>query len=254
MGYHILLVDDEELALRGIEQGVNWDALQITKIYKAHSAQTAIRMLKAYPIDIMLSDIEMPEQNGIDLIRWVRENRDDVVCSFYTCHADFSYAQEAVRLGVTDYLLKPLPYDELQKVLAKLIFIRKKYVDRKQLEELFQDDETEGNDQSAVALVKRFIADNISSDLQRNDLARLVYMHPDYLSRLFKKQEGVSLSDYIITKKLALAKQLLRNTNLSVKDVGIRVGIPYSSYFIRVFKKREGVTPQQYREQSSDVR
>ncbi len=250
MGYQILLVDDEEIALRGIEQGIDWESLDISKVYTAHSAQTAIRMLETCPIDIVLSDIEMPERSGIDLIRWIRENRDDVVCSFYTCHADFAYAQEAIRLGVTDYLLKPLPYDELTRVLEKLIGIRRKYVDRQQMEEIFREEDESDKEQSAVERVKRFIAENISSDLQRNDLARLVYMNPDYLSRLFKKQEGCSLSDYIIGKKMALAKQLLKNTELPVKDVGARVGMPYSSYFIRAFKKREGMTPQQYRETS----
>ena len=95
---------------------------------------------------------------------------------------------------------------------------------------------------SAVDIVKRYIAEHISEDLQRDDLAKLVFMNPDYLSRLFKKQEGIGLAEYIIQKKLDFAKKLLKSTQLPVVDIAARTGFSYSSYFIRIFKKKEGVT------------
>ena len=94
----------------------------------------------------------------------------------------------------------------------------------------------------------------ISLKIQREELAKIVYLNPDYLTKLFRKQMGVTLGEYILQKRLALAKQLLLNTNLSILDISERVGITDASYFIRTFKKQIGVTPQQYRESGEESR
>lgn len=245
-GYSILLVDDEEFALRGIEQGVDWERMGITRVYKTHEKNTAIRMLESYSVDIVLTDIEMPEGSGIELIRWLKENQPQCVSIFYTCHADFSYAQEAVKLGALDYLLKPVPYDELEAILQKAIKVVMEHRKGNKLAEIF--DEKAENTDSAIDIVKKHISENISLDIQREELAKLVFLNPDYLSKLFRKQEGVTIGEYITQKRILLAKQLLERTNLSVVDISHRVGITDVSYFIKIFRKKEGTTPQQYRE------
>lgn len=244
--YSILLVDDEEFALRGIEQGVNWDEVGITRIYKTHNIKTAVRMLEDYEIDIVLTDIEMPEGSGMELIRWVKENRPQCVSAFYTCHADFAYAQEAIRLGAIDYLLKPVPYDELEKLLRRAVMIIREQRKGNRLAEILQP-ETEEPD-SAVDIVKAYISENLSQNLQREQLAKLVYLTPDYLSKLFRKRENMTISEYITRKRILLAKQLLENTDLPIANISQRVGFVDASYFIKTFKKQEGITPQQYRE------
>ncbi len=146
-----------------------------------------------------------------------------------------------------DYLLKPIPYDELEEILRKTIEMLKQSKQRRQIDALYENLSEEKHEDSAVDIVKRYIAEHISEDLQRDDLAKLVFMNPDYLSRLFKKQEGIGLAEYIIQKKLDFAKKLLKSTQLPVVDIAARTGFSYSSYFIRIFKKKEGVTPEQYR-------
>ena len=246
--YGILLVDDEEFALRGIEQGVNWDAVGITRIYKTHNIKTAVRMLESYAIDIVLTDIEMPEGSGMELIRWVKENRPECVSIFYTCHADFAYAQEAVRLGAMDYLLKPVPYDELENLLQRAVTIIRKQRTGTRLAEILQP-EPEDSD-SAVDIIKAYISENISQNIQREQLAKLVYLTPGYLSKLFRRKENMTIGEYITQKRILLAKQLLENTDIPIANISQRVGFVDASYFIKTFKKREGMTPQQYREMS----
>ena len=85
-------------------------------------------------------------------------------------------------------------------------------------------------------------------ELSREELAKQVYMSPDYLTKLFRKETGMSLSDYIIQKRISIAKQLLATTGLSMVEISRRTGFSYSSYFTRIFKKKTGMTPQQYRE------
>ncbi len=247
--FNVLLTDDEELALRGLEEGVNWENLNVDKIYKCHSKETAIRMLLMYQVDIIITDIEMPNGNGIELIKWVRENKSEIKSIFYTGHAEFSYAQEALRLGVEDYLLKPIPYDELEEIIAKIekkILVQEKTVDLSKLAE----DCTDENPEQIVDQVKKLIAENLSvGNLQRDELAAMVHVSSGYLGRIFKKQTGLALTDYIIKKRIVVAKQLLVKTSLSITDISARVGISYSSYFTKIFKEQVGMTPQEYRQQ-----
>ena len=248
--FHVLMTDDEELALLGLEEGVNWEGLNVDKIYKCHSKDTAIRMMQMYPVDIIITDIEMPNGNGLELIKWVKENKPEIKSVFYTGHAEFSYAQEALRLGVEDYLLKPIPYDELEKIIYEIenkILVKEKTVDLSELAE----DCTQEDSEEIVSRVKKIIAENLSvGNIQRDELAAMVHVSSGYLGRIFKKETGPALTDYIIKKRIAVAKQLLTKTSLSVTDVSARVGITYSSYFTKIFKEQVGMTPQDYRQQT----
>ena len=247
--FNILLTDDEELALLGLEEGVDWEKLDVDMIYKCHSKDTAIRMLKTYKIDILITDIEMPNGNGIELIRWLRENQPDVKAVFYTGHAEFAYAQEALRLGVEDYLLKPIPYEELESIIEcieKKIILEEKAVD---FTELAEDASSESQDK-IVDQVKKLIAENLSvGNLQRDELAAMVHVSSGYLGRIFKKETGMAISDYIVKKRISVAKQLLSKTSLSITDVASRVGFTYSSYFTKTFKEHTQMTPQEFRQQ-----
>ncbi len=247
--YEILLVDDEELALAGMENGVDWEGLGIRKIHKADSMGNAVRILERHAIDIMVSDIEMPGGSGLELIRWVKENYPEIISIFYTCHAEFAYCQDAIRLGATDYVLKPIPYGELEEIIRKGLFSAQRQKDAKNLEHIWGELTKEPKGESPVETVKRIIAENISVELSREELAGQVYMSPDYLTKLFKKETGMSLSEYIIQKRIALAKQLLAATDLSIVEISQRAGFSYSSYFVRIFKKKTEMTPQQYREE-----
>ena len=248
--FQVLIVDDEEPSLMGLEEGVHWENLNIEKVYKSHSKNTAIRMLKTYPIDILITDIEMPGGSGIELIRWVCGHKPQLKSVFYTGHAEFAYAQEALRLGVEDYLLKPVPYGQLEAILEKIenkILVREKTVD---LSGLAEDSALPGTEE-IIAEVKRLIAENLSvGNLQRDELAALVHVSPGYLGRIFKKKTGLALTDYITQKRITVAKQMLSKTNLSITDISNRVGISYSSYFTKIFKEQTGITPQEYRHQN----
>lgn len=119
--YKIIIVDDEMQAVNSIVEGMNWESLSIDTVLTAYNMKQAVELFEVHQIDMMLCDIEMPKGNGIDLLRWVRANKGDVECIFLTCHADFSYAKEAISLGSTDYLLKPIPFKELSQTIAKAI-------------------------------------------------------------------------------------------------------------------------------------
>lgn len=117
--HHILFVDDEIHAIRGLQAGVQWEGLQISQIYTANSMKQAQEVFRANRVDIMVCDIEMPQGSGLELLQWVRQTYPRTVTIFLTCHSDFHFAREAVRLHSFEYLLKPVDYRELESVIRK---------------------------------------------------------------------------------------------------------------------------------------
>ena len=106
--------------------------------------------------------------------------------------------------------------------------------------------ETETNE--IVATLHSYVKDHLNGDLSLNRLAELVYLTPFYLSRLYKRITGQSISDFIMEARLDRAKQLLGDPALKIHDVGQRVGCESPSYFGQFFKKHTGLTPQEYRD------
>lgn len=116
---NILIVDDEARAIQAVRMGVDLEALGFDGVYTASNRAQAIECLTAHSIDVLLCDIEMPMGTGLELLEWVNQNQSDLCCIFMTCHAEFSYAQQAMRLGSFDYVLKPLDFENLGKILQK---------------------------------------------------------------------------------------------------------------------------------------
>ncbi|QUI24279.1 response regulator [Vallitalea pronyensis] len=117
----ILIVDDDIYVIQSIQLKMHWDALGIDEVYVAHNARQARRLLEKKPIDIIICDIEMPQETGLDLIQWVREKGYAVQTIFLTSYADFTYAKKALELDSLDYFLKPIAYDELHKGIQKAV-------------------------------------------------------------------------------------------------------------------------------------
>jgi len=120
---HVLIIDDEIHAVRGLAAGVQWERLGIQNehVHLAYSVKQGQEALQKYPISILICDIEMPHQTGMDMQEWVRTHYPDVLTIFLTCHADFSYVQRALQLGSFNYLLKPVDYRELEDVISSAL-------------------------------------------------------------------------------------------------------------------------------------
>ena len=115
----LLIVDDEYFAIRGIMDGVNWEVLQFDEILQAGSYGQAVELLERQPVEILLCDIEMPDESGLELIEWVNGHYPDTECIILSCHDEFDFARQAVRLKCLDYILKPVRYEFLTEVLGK---------------------------------------------------------------------------------------------------------------------------------------
>ncbi len=118
--YKIMIVDDEMLVRIGVKSLINWQELGFEIIAEASNGQSAFEKYVALKPDIVITDIKMPKQDGVWLAKKIKEYNPDTEVIFLTCYDDFSYAKEAIRLRVSDYILKAeMEEEELKKILLE---------------------------------------------------------------------------------------------------------------------------------------
>jgi len=180
--YSVLLVDDEIHAIRGLHAGVSWHELQIDHVHSAHSLKQAQEVLMEHPVDIMVCDIEMPQGSGLDLLQWVREHYPHIETIFLTCHSDFDYARQALRLKSFEYMLKPVDYQEMEAVLRQAIEKLQRSREVKQFElkyrhyqQLWESYKPMVEERFWLDLLRRKISSSPQSVLEQLRIANLPY-------------------------------------------------------------------------------
>ncbi|MCP2033586.1 two-component system response regulator YesN [Planomicrobium sp. HSC-17F08] len=118
--HRLLIVDDEWMIREGLEKTVPWEDWNIEVAGTAQNGLEAIDKLQKEPVDILLTDIRMPGMNGLELTEHCREHYPTLKIVLLTGHNEFSYAQQALRLGASDFLLKPTDITELEKTIRAL--------------------------------------------------------------------------------------------------------------------------------------
>lgn len=251
----VLVVDDQKEVVQAVVSGVHWEKIQVEQVFSAYSVKEAMRLFLQEDIQILLCDIEMPPTNGFTLLRFAQTHKPDIACIFLSAHAEFAYALEAVKLGSYDYILQPAPFEEIEQAVQKAVHkVREaqrlqRYYDFEDYREGEPGAESQEGERMPVQRAMDYIRCNISRDLSRTEIAEAIFLSPEYLSHLFKKETGSSLSEYIVTEKMRLAQQLLRDSSMQISEVAQKVGYSNFSYFSQVFKKHLGLSPVEYRNQ-----
>lgn len=446
----LLIVDDQSTVVQGLLHCTNWAAMGFTVVDTALNAVDAKASLLRQEAEVMLCDIEMPMESGLDLLDWLRQRGMTTRCIFLTAHAEFRYAQEALRLGGFDYIMQPAPYEQVADAVSRALenvkeeraalelqsrgavfddqkkeivetmlrgflsgnapgssltaFEELSLVPRREREcwvalmqplrwkqgeepwelsllstavgnmssevftplqvlsvtvaipaeqclvlvlqsrvgepleadyitrqlnylqsacaqameqeacqlldkltvnnqlnsqtlryfyqdfmqmffslpekkrqgdmfrepealELYRngmktvpnmkalvhyvasvwDNETEESSQSTVEIIMAYIAEHLENELRREELAEAVHLNPDYMARLFKKETGLNLKDYIIQQKMQEAQSLLCTTNLPISLIAAKVGYTNFGHFSTSYKKFYHKTPQEER-------
>jgi two-component system response regulator YesN len=237
MMFNVLVVDDECVQREGIKNLIAHYGFPF-HIMEAENGKTAERILVQNAIDILITDVKMPLMDGLELSKQARKtqkNLDIVICSGYD---EFEYARSAIRLGVVNYLLKPLVKEEFMQVM----------VDITKLSPYGGEPEPESIEIKVIRQVKDYVKDNHQKDISLSEAAHDVYLSPGYLSILFKKETGENFSKYLTDYRLSRASHLLLHSNMKINDSAVAVGIDNHSYFAKVFKNKFGVSPIQFRE------
>jgi two-component system, response regulator YesN len=120
MTYKVFLVEDEIVTREGIRDNVDWKGNGFEYCGEASDGETALLFLRTVKPDILITDIKMPFMDGLQLGKIVRENMPWIKIIILSGHDEFEYAKEAINIGVTEYLLKPITVQDMHKVLKKL--------------------------------------------------------------------------------------------------------------------------------------
>lgn len=243
---NLLITDDEYYIVQGLEGIIDRQELGIDRIFTAYSAQQALNVLRKEQVDLMLLDIEMPKETGLELLEQLSKEGLQITTIILSGHQRFDYAQEAMRYHCFSYLLKPIGKQSLNQELARaMAFLRSGQA----VPEPAADSGSQADESGFVQTVRAYIREHLQdADLNRVKIAEAMHLNPDYLSFCFHKEFETTLTAYITSKRIDQAKYLLKNSTLSITEIAEQVGIPNTSYFYRQFKKATGKTPQRYRE------
>ncbi|SDX99585.1 response regulator [Paenibacillus sp. CF384] len=258
-----VVFDDEYIVIEALRTLIDWTGLAVELVGTAGDGISALELFRRVKPDIVLTDIRMPGMDGLQLIQEIMREAEDTCCIVFSGFNEFEYVKQAIQLGVTDYLEKPITDESVERSLHKAVSritsqretkdIRRKWEEsqRELVEKANLDGQTLGDDQapknSAVERARTYIVQHVNRDLSLQEVAEHVGMNAAYLSVLFKEETGETYIKFLTRYRMELAKMLLRR-GLKVNEVSERVGYHTYRHFSEVFKKCTGTTPGQYRE------
>lgn len=254
----LLIVDDEPIIREGIKSLVDLSGLGIKTIYEASNGEKALEIFNLYLPDIVLADINMPRMNGLEFSERIKQTKPEVKIALITGYDYFDYARQAIKIGVEDYILKPVSKSDITSLLASLVAKVKTDEEQKRLQEIIKKQTgAKIENQEAQAMkgsdykhqIQSFLDQHIyDEELSLQLIAETLILSSGYLSGLFKKEFGLSFKEYVLSKRLDQAKILMLSTDMKNYEVSEAIGLKDANYFSAMFKKHTGMSPNKYRE------
>lgn len=240
----LLIVDDDRMTCQGIRLRIqNMDLWQIQETAMAFSGEEALAYAKENPVDILLTDIQMVNMNGLELIERVKALHPQVCSVILTAHASFPYAKKAIELGVVGFLLKPCGKDEMREILQKAVA---------QAEAAGATAEA-APAKAPIAWAQEYVRQHLNEKIDMVWVANKLDLSYSYFSKLFKQETGQSFSNYIVEEKMKEAgRQVLAGRRTG--QIALDLGYQSSQNFNRTFVRFHQCTPGEYRKKAQEER
>ncbi len=234
----VLLVDDEIMIREGFKRLFDWEAHDCQVIGEAADGMEALAKIDTLCPDIVIMDINIPIMNGLKVIQLARIKHPEMAFVIVSGYDDFSYCREALRLKITDYILKPVNYEEFGTCIdaLRIAMFREKPSGR-------EDDREE----TPIRAITCYMQEDLAEEISLSVLAEEFHLNAQYISQLVKSKIGVGFLAYPINIRMEHAKKLLLTTPLSIAEVSEQSGYGDYRVFTKTFKRSEGITPSQYR-------
>ena len=275
--YKVAIVDDEPVIVRGLTKMIPWESYNCRVVGTAGDGQEGMKLIREQKPDILISDICMPGIDGLTMIAGMKSEFGHMQITILTGFRDFDYAQQAIRLGVTRFLLKPSKMDELEEAVRVMIENLEKQgitgkedgtdesvgentpkaegnregEEGKEKAEPSEGKEGEETDSPASCFIVKnalaYIEENYREKLKLSDVADQIYVSQWHLSKLLNKHTGQNFSEILNTIRIEKAKELLKYPSLHIGDIAEEVGFLDVAHFSRVFKKQAGISANEYR-------
>ena len=239
--YRVVLIDDEARIIEGLKKVVRWQDFSCQVVGSAGDAVSGAALIREARPHILFTDIRMPGDDGLTMLAGLRSEFPDMQVVVLTGYREFNYAQEAIRLGVARFLLKPSKLNEIHDALRAA-------TERLDVQGASGENRESRYAQShivshAVAYMKSHFAEKLT--LQ--EVADSCYVSQWHLSKLLNRETQGSFYDALNEIRIREAKRLLADPKLRVGDIGALVGYQDPAHFARVFKKLTGMSANEYR-------
>ncbi|MCR5033363.1 MAG: response regulator [Lachnospiraceae bacterium] len=240
--YKALIIDDEKPVRIAIQKLANWRKYRISHVYQVENGMDALHSMREVRPDIVFVDMHMPVLDGVGFLEQASKEFHNIVYIVISGYDDFSYAQSALRCGASEYLLKPVVADELNKALEKAVLTLDP--DFKPGQEAPEDAITA---EEVIELIHEAITTRYSDNIRISDFAEKYFFSREYLSKLYKSRYGLGIYEDLSRVRMERAKALLKDPAIRIQDIAARVGFPDNNYFSKAFRKFTGLTPSEYR-------
>ena len=244
--YRVVLVDDEQIILQGLLRVFPWDDYQCKVAGTCTDGMEGLRLIRKERPHIVLTDIRMPNMNGLEMIAALQSEFPHIQVSVLTAYRDFNYAQQAMHLGVCRYMLKPSRMSELKEAFQHMTDTLRGLPQEPAPE--VEPDSTQneaGNFVARAAL--QYIKEHFTEHITLSDVADNVYVSQWHLSKLINGHLGQSFFDIVNGLRIEKAKELLAIPTIKVHEIAQEMGYGDVAHFSKNFKKLTGLSPMEYR-------
>lgn len=243
--YKYIVAEDEHLIRQNIIKKIDSLDIPLELAGEASNGQNAISLVEELYPSLVITDIKMPQSDGLELIQYIHKNHPHIKTMILSGYNDFKYAQSALKYGAKDFLLKPIKIEELNAALQNILVLLDS--ENKEISS-FSIHPHSLKPEDLSKLMENYLRSNYSSINSLTNLSDKFGFSNEYLSKVFKKYIGETPIKYITKIRINEAKLLLiSQPDLEVQKVGELVGYKDAFYFSRVFKSNVGIYPSDYR-------
>lgn len=240
----VMIVEDEQLELEFLKSIVAEELRPEDKLITCDSGVQAVKLAKQHRPDIIVMDILIPEMDGLQALQEIKKFLPYANVIILSACSDFTYAQTAIRLKVQEYLLKPIKPSVFKQVFHNLLTNITTNQAQSDHEETV---EPKTNQLYFIEKSLKYIHENYKQKLPLQAVSSYVFLNPQYFSRVFKKEVGVTYIDYVNKLKIEHACKMLETTDYPAYRISSECGFTDPSYFNRVFVQQMNMTPKAYR-------
>lgn len=252
--WRTLIVEDEQHARASLRKLMQKAAIPFEIVGEAADGNEGLGLIRELKPDVVISDIVMPVMDGVKLLKAAREEGYECRFVMLTCMSEFEYARQSLEYGASGYLLKlSMDVNGLRQAMEKVSHELEQRERLRKVDKWFPDKrQAEPTDHPEMNRIISYIEEHYAEEITLKGLAELIRMDASYVSDLFKKKTGSTLTSYIQNRRIQAAKMLLTETGRTVSDIGRQVGFENDNYFIKIFKRWCEITPSEYRKRYND--
>lgn len=252
--HKVVIIDDNRIVVKSIEKSIHWNELECEVAGTAFNGVDGQKLINEVNPEIVITDIRMPGFDGLEMIKALKAAKHNVKFIMITGYSNFEYARQSIKLGVFDFILKPISNEELTNAVRNAVHtlnhetVNEEKWPEGSLEYIIS--KIKSSSPGYSALIKetlKYIDENIFNDISLKKACEKFLVTPSYLSSCFKKETGKPFIEYVSIVKMCKAKVLLQNPQNKVYEVGLMLGYKDYTYFYQVFKKYIGCSPSDFK-------